>query len=75
MPFLLNSFSLSEGFQVGVDEPFNTFSDLSLQFRFLELDGTTPVAVIPVPEPSSILACALVLAIGAMMVKRTQRFG
>jgi len=73
MPFTLNSYSFSEGFQVGVDEPSNTFSDLSLQFRFFESDGTTPVPVIPVPEPSSILAYAVALAIGAMTVKRTQR--
>jgi len=73
MPFTLNSYSHSEGFQVGVDEPGSTFSDLSLQFRFFESDGTTPVPVIPVPEPSSMLAYAVALAIGAMTVKRTQR--
>ena len=56
---------------MGVDEPSNTFSDLSLQFRFFESDGTTPVSVIPVPEPSNILAYALALAIGGN-VERAQ---
>jgi hypothetical protein len=72
MPFILNSYSFRDGYQVGVDEPSNTFSDLSLQFRFFESDGTTPVPVIPIPEPSSILAYALALAIGVMTVKHTR---
>lgn len=72
MPFILNSYSYIEGFQAGIDEPYNTFNDLS-SIPILRVRWDYTGSVISMPEPSSILAYALALAIGSMTGKRNPK--
>jgi hypothetical protein len=78
--YSLNSFQLGTAFQLIATQSFTAFADpnvigvangvgvTSMQFRFFEADGKTPVAVSLAPEPSSL--ALLVLAVIHLLLNR-----